>query len=268
MNQTFPGACGNSKHLFGSRTVLATLGISALIAVGSLARADMPHASSRAHGAVVTASVRYASTRATADGLGKTYMGRQIARVMGWQAANWLERDTRAAEERSELLLTALQLRPGLMVADIGAGTGYYSRPIARQIGPSGQLFAVDVQPQMLRLLQQRAAADGITNIRPVLADLRSVNLTVEHIDLALLVDVYHELEFPEEVLASTVSAMRHGGRVVFVEYRAEDPRVPIKPLHRMSEAQVRKEAAVHGLRWLRTIETLPWQHILIFTRP
>ncbi len=205
---------------------------------------------------------------ASRDGIGKVYMGREIAAVMGWQAAAWLERSEREREERSDLLIRAMRLRPNMIVADIGAGTGYYSRRIAARLRGGGRVYAVDVQPQMLSLLRKRADAAGLRNIVPVLAASDDVNLPAASIDLALLVDVYHELEAPFEVLASIVKALRPQGRVLFVEYRAEDAAVPIRPLHKMTEAQVRREAAAQGLRWVTTVGTLPWQHVIVFAKP
>ncbi len=211
---------------------------------------------------------RYQQIPASRDGIGKVYMGREIAGVMGWQAAGWLERNEREREERSDLLLRALRLQPNMVVADIGAGTGYYSRRIAARLRAQGRVYAVDVQPQMLSLLRKRAEAAGLRNIVPVLATADHVNLPPASIDLALLVDVYHELEAPFELLASIVRALRPHGRVVFVEYRAEDAAVPIRPLHKMTEAQVRREASAQGLRWQTTVRSLPWQHVIVFEKP
>jgi precorrin-6B methylase 2 len=211
---------------------------------------------------------RYQTVKASRDGIGKLYMGREIAGVMGWQGASWLEREERELEERGDLLLRELGLKPGMAVADIGAGTGYYARRMAPLVGSSGAVYATDVQPEMLQMLTDSAKKTGLTNIKPVLAGLQTVNLPDASIDLAIMVDVYHELEFPFEVMQSLVRALKPGGRVVFVEYRAEDPRVPIKALHKMSQAQVRKEAAALALSYERTASTLPWQHVVIFRKP
>ena len=200
------------------------------------------------------------------DGIGKRYMGREISGVMGWQGAAWLERQEREREERADLLLRALRLSPGMNVADVGAGTGFYSRRMAPAVAP-GVVYAVDVQPQMLRLLESQAAQAGLRNIRPVLATTHSTGLAAQSVELALLVDVYHELEFPFEVMQDVVRALRPGGRVVLVEYRAEDPAVPIKPLHKMSQAQVKKEMAPHALAHEGTLDILPWQHVLVFSK-
>lgn len=210
---------------------------------------------------------RYTAGPASADGIGRRYMGREIAGVMGWQGAGWLEREEREREERTDLLMAALALTPGLVVADIGAGTGYLSRRMARAVAPGGRVLAVDVQPQMLRVLQRLAREPGMDNIVPSLGAEDDVRLPAGTVDLAIMVDVYHELAAPYEVLASVLHALKPGGRVAFVEYRAEDPRVPIKALHKMSEAQIRREAEVHALVWERTVATLPWQHLVVFRK-
>ena len=210
---------------------------------------------------------RYQSVAASRDGIGKVYMGREIAGVMGWQAASWLEREERQQEERGDLLLRELGLKPGMAVADIGAGSGYYARRMAPLVGSSGVVYATDVQPEMIRMLADGAKKAGLANLKPVLGGLQSVNLPAASIDLAIMVDVYHELEFPFEVMDSLVRALKPGGRIAYVEYRLEDARVPIKTLHKMSEAQVRKEAAAHALVWERTASTLPWQHVVIFRK-
>ena len=210
----------------------------------------------------------YEQKAPSADGIGKRYMGREIAQVMGWQGAAWLEREEREREERTDLLLPELALKPGMVVADIGAGTGYIARRMAALVGPMGVVYAVDVQPEMIRMLQALAAKAGLAQVKPVLGAVDDVRLAASSVDLAIMVDVYHELGFPREVLASIVRALKPGGRVVFVEYRAEDPRVPIKALHKMSEAQVRREAAVLALNWERTASALPWQHAIVFRKP
>jgi SAM-dependent methyltransferase len=212
-------------------------------------------------------SSRYTRIRGSADGIGKSYMGREISGVMGWQGAAWLEREEREQEERGDLLLRELGLKPGMVVADIGAGTGYYARRMAPLVGSSGMVYAVDVQPEMIQMLTDLAKKANLPNIRPVLCAVDNVKLPDASIDLAIMVDVYHELEFPFEVMESVVRALRPGGRVVYVEYRAEDPKVPIKPLHKMSEAQVKKEAAAHALVYERTANTLPWQHVVVFRK-
>ena len=199
------------------------------------------------------------------DGIGKFYMGREIARVMGHESAYWLERPERAAEEQPNELVRQLRLRPGAVVADIGAGTGYLSRRLAQAVGPAGRVLAVDVQPEMLALLRNLSARQGFTNITPVLGKTTDPELPAASVDLALLVDVYHEFDFPYEMMQGICRALKPGGRLVLVEYRGEDPSVPIKPLHKMTQAQVKREMSVLPLDWVQTIEVLPRQHIIIF---
>jgi precorrin-6B methylase 2 len=215
----------------------------------------------------LTAESRYTRVPAGADGIGKRYMGRDIAAVMGWQGAAWLEREEREREERTDLLLTALQLKAGMVVADIGAGTGYLSRRMAPAVMPGGKVLAVDVQPEMVSLLQAMVRQTGLAQIKPLLGAESDVQLPPASVDVAIMVDVYHELAFPHEVMSSIVRALKPGGQLVFVEYRAEDPKVPIKALHKMSEAQIKREAAVHALVWERTVGTLPWQHCVVFRK-
>jgi len=209
----------------------------------------------------------YKRTRPGADGIGKSYMGREIAAVMGWQAAGWLERPERLQEERPDLLLAELALQPGMSVADIGAGSGYHTRRMAAAVGRTGTVYAVDVQPEMVQLLTTLARDERYANVKPVLSRVDDVKLPPASVDLAIMVDVYHELEFPFEVLRSIIRSLKPGARVVFVEYRAEDPKVPIKAAHKMTEAQIRREAAAHALVWERTAGVLPWQHIVVFRK-
>jgi predicted methyltransferase len=212
-------------------------------------------------------ATQYQKTRPSADGIGKSYMGREIAGIMGWQAASWLERPERVQEERPDLLLAELNLKPGMVVADIGAGSGYHSRRMADVVGKTGKVYAVDVQPQMVQMLSALSREDRYSNIKPILSTVDDVKLAPASVDLAIMVDVYHELEFPFEVMRSIVKALKPGGRVVFVEYRAEDPNVPIKALHKMSEAQIKREAAANALEWERTSSILPWQHVVFFRK-
>lgn len=218
--------------------------------------------------APATPASLYAPVPAHRDGIGKSYMGRPIASIMGWQAAGWLERPERAREEDSTRLVQGLRLRPGDIVADIGAGSGFYTRRFAAKVGPAGRVYAVEVQPQMLALLDALAQQPAFSNVRPVLGAPDDVRLPTASIDTAVMVDVYHELEFPHEVLSSLLRALKPDGRIVFVEYKAEDDSVPIKPLHKMSVPQIRREAAVHGLQLVDSIRGLPWQHALVFARP
>ena len=210
---------------------------------------------------------RYTTARASADGIGKTYMGREIAQVMSFHGAQWLERSERAEEERPDLVLAALELKPGMTVADVGAGTGYYAWRMAQSVGMQGTVYAVDIQPEMIALLEKQVARRGTTNVKALLGTLTDPHLPAGMLDLVLMVDVYHELEYPYEMLGALADALKPGGRLVFVEFRGGDPTVPIKPLHTMTEAQVRKEASLHPLEWVRTVRGLPWQHVIIFRR-
>ena len=215
-------------------------------------------------------SARYTTlpqSAASPDGIGKRYMGREIAGVMGWQGAAWLEREEREKEERTDILMKALDLKPGMVVADIGAGTGYLSRRMASAVAANGKVLAVDVQPEMVRMLKRLAQQKGLSNIVPSLCTETDVKLPPASVDLAIMVDVYHELAYPFEVMESIIRALKPGGQLVFIEYRAEDPNVPIKALHKMSEAQVRREAEVHPLVWDRTVASLPWQHMVVFRK-
>jgi len=211
---------------------------------------------------------RYASVSASPDGIGKVYAGREIARVMSFHGAEWLERPERAEEERPEILLSALELKPGMTVADIGAGTGYYSWRMAQRVGAGGTVYAVDIQPEMIKLLEEQMSRRGIANVKAMLGTPTDPGLPSAGIDLALMVDVYHELEYPYEMLAVIVRALKPGGRLVFVEFKSGDASVPIKPLHTMTETQVRKEAAAHALEWVKTAHDLPWQNAVVFRKP
>jgi len=208
-------------------------------------------------------------TRAEHDpnGIGKFYLGREIARVMGHEAADWLERTDREQEERPDLLMSALKLKPGMAVADIGCGSGYYTRRLARGVGTNGVVFAVDIQSEMLDLLTNKLAAENIRNVKPVLGTITDPKLPKAGADLILLVDVYHEFDHPFEMVEAMTRGLKPGGRIVFVEFRAEDPDVPIKRVHKMTEEQVRKEMSVHPLVWVETIGTLPRQHIIVFRK-
>ena len=209
----------------------------------------------------------YVSIPASTDGIGKRYMDREISGVMGWQGASWLERDKREREERTDLLLEALALQPGIVVADIGAGTGYLSRRMAPLVMPGGKIIALDLQPEMVNFLQTGVKRSGLSQIEVRLSSVDDIKLPKNSIDMAIMVDVYHELAYPYEVMSSIMQALKPRGRIVFVEYKAEDARVPIKPLHKMSEAQIKREAGIFSLEWERTVSTLPWQHVVVFRK-
>ena len=201
----------------------------------------------------------------TAEGTGKVYMGREIAHVMGYQGMAWLEREEREREERTDILVKSLNLQSGMTIADVGAGTGYLSRRMADAIGVQGTVYAVDVQPEMIGKLQN--LSKNHPSIKPILSTVNNVKLPANSVDLAIMVDVYHELEYPREVTQSILAALKPNGRLVLVEYRAEDDSVPIKLTHKMTEAQVIKELTSLPLRWQKTINSLPWQHVIVFIK-
>lgn len=194
-------------------------------------------------------------------------MGREIAQVMGHPGAAWLERPERERTELPERLVDSLRLAPDAVVADIGAGTGYFTFRIAERV-PEGGVYAVDIQPEMLDIIDARAQSEGVANVVTVQGDVDDPGLPPESIDLALIVDAYHEFSHPAEMMAGVVRALRPGGRVVLVEYRGDDPSVPIKPLHTMTEQQARRELEAAGLRWRSTGGYLPSQHVLVFEKP
>jgi ubiquinone/menaquinone biosynthesis C-methylase UbiE len=190
--------------------------------------------------------------------------GRVIAPVMGVGGAGWLERPEREAEEEPSRAIEALGLRPGMTVADIGAGSGYYTVRMARRVGPDGKVYATDIQMGMLSLLQRRAKQEQIQNIVPVLGAVDDPKLPLGALDLALMVDVYHELSAPQVFVRRLREALKPGGRLVLIEFRKEDPRVPIREEHKMSVAQVRQELTADGYSIDELIDVLPWQHIIV----
>ena len=210
----------------------------------------------------------YRPMKATRDGIGLAYFDREIAQVMGHFAAGWLERPEREREERTDLLVDMLGIRPGMAVADIGAGSGYFTRRMSPKVGPAGRIYATDIQPEMLQILGDGLRREGIDNVEPVLGRVDDTGLAPESVDLILLVDVYHEFDHPWEMSRSMHRALRPGGRVALVEYRAGDPDVPIKPLHTMTEAQARLEYEAAGFRLVESrVEGLPWQRLMMFEK-
>ncbi len=206
---------------------------------------------------------------ANPDGIGKFYLGREISHVMGHRAASWLERPERELEERTDLLLNSLPISEGDVVADIGAGSGYFAWRIAQRVGRKGKVLAVDIQPEMLEILRKNMETQGVVHqVEPILGSITDPRLPPSGVDLALMVDVYHEFSHPYEMTEKLVEGLKPGGWLVLVEYRAEDPAVPIKRLHKMTENQVKKEMEVHNLEYVETIGILPWQHILVFRKP
>jgi len=246
-----------------SRTLFRLTAWLARIAAMAIASVSLSAETNR----VASAALYETRTAHDPNGIGKFYMGREIAHVMGHQAAGWLERPEREQEERTDLVVPVLKLKPGDVVADIGAGTGYYTRLLAKPIGTNGVVFAVEIQQEMLDILTNKLVSEKIFNVKPVLGTIKDPKLPRGAVDLILIVDVYHEFDFPFEMVEAMCQSLKPGGRIVFVEFRGEDPNVPIKLVHKMTEAQVRKEMSVHPLDWVETIGTLPQQHIIVFRK-
>jgi ubiquinone/menaquinone biosynthesis C-methylase UbiE len=237
--------------------------------VGNVVAQSKPKASTFAK------DLRYTfNKRHDPNGIGKFYMGREIARVMGYgfngAGARWLERAEREREEKLMLMVRSLKLQPGQTVADIGCGSGVVTALLARAVGLEGRVMGVDVQPQMLARMQMRMKKLRIPNVTPVRGTQKSPRLKAGSIDLAIMVDVYHEFEFPYEMILEISKTLKPGGRLAFVEYRMEDPKVPILLVHKMTEKQVKAEISqqAFGLKFRQTIGILPRQHIVVFEKP
>jgi len=201
------------------------------------------------------------------DGIGKFYLGREIAQVMSYHGAGWLERPEREKEERVSKLLPPLKIKPGDVVVDMGAGSGFYTFRLADLVGEKGKVYAVDIQKEMLKIIKGRMMKKGVKNVELVQSTVQDPKLPDNSVDLIFMVDVYHEFSHPYEMTAKMVKALKPGGRLVFVEYRGEDPEVPIKLLHKMTEKQVRREMEIWPVRHVETQGHLPWQHVMIFEK-
>lgn len=186
---------------------------------------------------------------------------------MHYLGAPWLVRESRQREEEPAKLLAALGVEPGQTVCDLGCGNGFYSLPLAELVAPRGRVLAVDIQPEMLRMLADRAEARSVPNVKTIKGAVDDPRLPPDAVDLVLLVDVYHEFSHPPEMLAAVRRSLRPEGRVALVEFRAEDPAVPIKPLHKMTQAQCLKEFSANGFKLVGQYDALPWQHVLFFAR-
>jgi len=208
----------------------------------------------------------YTTATPSPDGIGKIFMGREISKVMGHPAIGWLERSHREKEEAPSQAIALLDLAPNAVIADVGAGSGYYSFRIAPLV-PDGKVIAVDIQQEMLDYLQREAIAREIPNVEPHLGAIDSINLPANSLDAALFVDAYHEFSHPAEMLQSIRTALKPGGKIYLLEFRAEDPRVPIKPLHKMSAAQAIREFQAIGFTFVENKPDLPWQHFLVFKK-
>lgn len=203
---------------------------------------------------------------ATRDGTGKFYMGREIAKVMGHPAIKWLERSNREDEEAPSKALEMLDLKEDAIIADIGAGSGYYTFRLARQL-PKGGVIAVDIQPEMISYLEQEKESQNVQNVSAHLGKIDDTLLPPNSIDAAIMVDAYHEFSHPYEMIRSIRRALRPNGRIFLLEYRAEDPLVLIKPLHKMTQAQAQAEMKAAGMKWTGTKNDLPWQHFIVFEK-
>ena len=194
--------------------------------------------------------------------------GRVYALPMSVEGAPWLDRREREDEEEVGLLVRLLRLPRGAAVADVGAGSGYVTARLARAVGPTGKVYAVDIQPGMLDLLAQAVAKQKLTNVEPVLSTVDDPRLPPASVDLIVMVDVYHEFSEPQRMLQKMKEALKPDGRLVLVEYRAEDPAVPIRPEHKMTKAQVKQEVEHEGFKQSRVLDDLPRQHVIVFTKP
>ena len=209
---------------------------------------------------------RYKIKTGDPNGINKWYMGRQIAQVMSHYGIDWLEREEREMEENTSLLLKNLSVKPGMLIADIGAGSGYHSALLSKMVG-TGKVFAVDVEPEMIAYLNERIKQEKLARIVPVLSTEQKVSLPDNTVDMMLLVDVYHEFSYPYEMALSMRAALKSGGKLVLVEFRSEDKSVPIKTIHKMSEAQAIKEFKAAGFTFDKNIDNLPWQHCMVFIK-
>jgi ubiquinone/menaquinone biosynthesis C-methylase UbiE len=218
-------------------------------------------------GLVVLAVVATIAAASAQAGSRHPVSGRVIARVMGYEGAAWLERPEREREEAPSKAIAALDIRPGQVVADVGAGSGYYTRRLAEKVGPTGKVFATDLQPQMIALLNARVAKEKLTHVEVVQATETDPRLPAGLLDLILMVDVYHELARPQEMLRQLRGALKPDGRLVLIEFRKEDAGVPIREDHKMSVREARLELEAEQYRFDRVIDVLPWQHILVFRR-
>ena len=208
----------------------------------------------------------YQTKNASSGGTGRFYLGREISQVMGAAGADWLERSERQQEENSNLAISKLPLNSGSVVADIGAGSGYYSFRIAKKI-PQGKVFAVEVQDEFIKLLNSRKKEQNTTNVEIIKGSEKSPNLPENSTDLAIMVDVYHELLYPQEMLQGIRKSLKPGGKLLLLEYRAEDPSIAIKELHKMSVAQVNKELSANGFKLAQRRDFLPIQHFLLYEK-
>lgn len=234
----------------------------ALLLFASLLRAE-PTPTTRP---AVDLSQIYTTTQPSSDGIGKVYLGREIAQVMGHLGAGWLERPEREREEAPTKAIELMQLKPTDVVADIGAGTGYFSFRIAPKVS-KGKVLAEDIQPEMLDMMNKTAEQNHVTNVQTILGTVEDPKLPEKGVDVVIMVDAYHEFDHPYEMMTAIVKALKPGGRVIDLEYRGEDPEVNIKPHHKMTQAQAIKEMKFVGLTHVKTYDDLPQQHLMVFEK-
>lgn len=213
-----------------------------------------------------TVEEAYTFSTPSRDGIGKYYLGREISHVMGHLGSSWLERKEREKEEQVSQALKNMDLKPGEVIADIGAGSGYYSFRMAERVS-KGKVLAVDLQPEMLDIMRQKIKRNKVKNVELIQGQEANPNLAPQSVDMVLMVDVYHELSYPKEMMEQIVAALKPGGRFILLEYRMEDPKVPIKRLHKMSLKQAVKEMKAVGLQLKENIGNLPWQHFMVFVK-
>jgi ubiquinone/menaquinone biosynthesis C-methylase UbiE len=249
------------------RLLSISLLLTGMLILPGYAAADTPPTSGHSNsGIVLSPPDVYRYRKPSFDGTGKIYRRREISEVMGHQGAAWLERRDREQEENPNQLIESLSLNPTDVVADIGAGTGYISFRLAPFVA-QGKVLAIDVQPKMIDILRERISKTGVRNIQPILGTEQDPHLPLESVDLAILVDAYHEFSYPQEIMTAVVKALKPGGKVALVEYREEDPLVFIKPHHKMTQIQAKKEMKAIGLTWRETRSSLPQQHLMIFQK-
>lgn len=224
------------------------------------------NSSEKSHKTFINPQYNYSYKPRSSDGTGKFYADREIAQVMGSDGAAWLDRKDRQKEENSKLAIEQMNLLPTSVVADIGAGTGYFTFKIAEKV-PMGKVYAVEIQDELIRYLNNQKNELGAKNVEVIKGDAKSPHLPDSSIDLALLIDVYHELQYPREMMHSISKALKKNGKLLLLEYRAEDPKIPILPLHKMSVEQTNKEMAANGFKLAEDGEFLPIQHFLLYEK-
>lgn len=265
MRRTDEGCPASSKHPHGGiGATIPTRAVAWLFLVVFLAVCSGLFAQ---EGAVELEANHYTSAQASDYGIGKIYMGREIGVIMSPEGARWLDRGARAREERPDLLLEAMRIQPDWVVADIGAGSGYYTFRLSSRVS-EGRVLAVEIQPEMLQLIEKRAALAEISNVETVLGSVQDPALPESAVDAALLVDSYHEFTHPREMMAAILRALKPGGQVFLVEFRGEDAELEIPPEHKMTEAQARMELEAAGLEWVENRSVLPLHHFLVFRKP